>query len=203
MPLVLPPAVAPVIAPAVAPVIPVVLAALGILPAGFGGAAAAGAATGTTAAVVRTALATRDVVRAVPRAGWQAPLKGNPTIDRAFDPPAERWGRGHRGVDLPAAPMATVVAPANGVVVFAGKVGGKSSLSILHSNGVRTTYEPVLADVKVGQPVGRGASIGHLLPGPGHCAPRTCLHWGARKGTQYIDPLSLLKELSPILLPVR
>ncbi len=185
----------------IAPLIPPLLALLGVLPVGAGAAAGAAGATGAAASAVRTAVVLRDVVRAVPRPGWQPPLRGNPTIGRAFDPPAQRWGRGHRGVDLRAAPASTIVAPANGVVVFAGKVGGKSAVSLLHPNGVRTTYEPVLASVKVGQPVGRGAAIGRLLPG--HCPPRSCLHWGARKGGQYIDPLSLLKELSPVLLPVR
>lgn len=183
----------------VLPIIPVVIAAALGLPVGLGASATAGGAA--TVSAVRAAVAARDVVRAVPRPGWQPPMNGNPAVGRAFDPPAERWGRGHRGIDLKARAGATVVAPANGVVVFAGKVGGKTVLSIQHPGGVRTTYEPVLPSVKVGQPIGRGASVGRLLPG--HCPPGSCLHWGARQGGRYIDPLSLLPQLSPVLLPLR
>lgn len=183
----------------VLPIIPVVIAAALGMPVGLGAGATAGGAAAVGA--VRASVVARDVVRAVPQPGWQPPLKANPTIGRAFDPPLERWGRGHRGVDLRARPGAAVVAPANGVVVFAGKVGGKTVLSIQHTNGVRTTYEPVLPSVKPGQPVGRGAVVARLLPG--HCPPGSCLHWGARRDGQYIDPLSLLPKLSPVLLPVR
>lgn len=95
-----------------------------------------------------------------------------------------------------------MLAAGNGVVVFAGRVGGKPVVSIQHPNGLRTTYEPVLASVKPGQPIGRGAAIGRLAPG-GHCAPAVCLHWGARRGVAYVDPLSLLTEVSPVLLPQR
>ena len=179
----------------IAPVIPVVLALAGVVPVG----AATAGATGSVATAVRAAVVARDVIRAVPRPGWQPPLAKNPVVGRPFDPPAERWGRGHRGVDLRARPGAKVVAPANGVVVFAGRVGKKPTLSILHANGVRTTYEPVIATVKVGQPVGRGAAVGRLAPG--HCPPGSCLHWGARRGGEYLDPLSLLPQLSPVLLP--
>ncbi len=183
------------------PLVPVVppLVAL-VLSAGLGVPVAAAGATstaaGTAAAGVTTAV---TVAKAIPRPGWQYPLPGRPAVVRYFDPPQQRWNAGHRGVDLAGGPASTVVAPANGVVAFAGMVAGRPVLSVLHPNGVRTTYEPVAALVKVGQPVGRGAVIGRLLPG--HCLDRSCLHWGARRGLDYIDPLSLLTSMHPVLLP--
>ncbi|GAB94673.1 murein DD-endopeptidase MepM/ murein hydrolase activator NlpD [Kineosphaera limosa] len=181
----------------IVPLIPVVLSAFGLMPVGAGVAGAGAAAT-----AARTALVVRDVAKAVPRPGWQAPLRGSPEIGRAFDPPKEKWLAGHRGVDLKSHVGASVLAAGNGIVLHAGLVAGKPVVSIQHPNGLRTTYEPVITSVKKGQPVGRGAAIGRLAPG-GHCPPQACLHWGARKGAQYVDPLSLLKELSPVLLPVR
>ena len=35
---------------------------------------------------------------------WTWPLSGTPVVLRAFDPPAQRWLAGHRGVDLAAEP---------------------------------------------------------------------------------------------------
>ncbi|MFD2025564.1 peptidoglycan DD-metalloendopeptidase family protein [Promicromonospora aerolata] len=46
---------------------------------------------------------------------------------------------------------------------------------------------------------------GHEREGGGttasHCAPRSCLHWGVRRGERYIDPLSLLYRPPIVLLP--
>ncbi|MEO6502329.1 MAG: M23 family peptidase, partial [Jatrophihabitantaceae bacterium] len=34
------------------------------------------------------------------------------------------------------------------------------------------------------------------------CAPAPCLHWGARRGEAYLDPMSLLRPLGVVrLLP--
>ncbi|MFN3340697.1 MAG: M23 family metallopeptidase, partial [Dietzia sp.] len=98
----------------------------------------------------------------------------------AFDPPAERWLAGHRGVDLAAAPLTTVHAPADGTVVFAGAVGGRPVLSIDHGAGLRTTYEPVRATVRTGDSVTTGEAVAHLLAGHAGCPVDSCLHWGAR-----------------------
>lgn len=185
------------------PLLPVVppLVAL-VLSAGLGAPVAAAGATSTAAGTAAAGVTTVvTVAKAIPRPGWQWPLPGRPPVIRHFDLPQERWNAGHRGVNLAGGAASTVVAPANGVVAFAGMVAGRPVLSILHPNGVRTTYEPVVALVKVGQPVGRGATIGRLLPG--HCGTRACLHWGAKRGLDYIDPLSLLTDLQPVLLPQR
>ena len=119
--------------------------------------------------------------------GW--PLEGAPVVLRGFDPPEQRWDAGHRGVDLAARPGQRVLAAAVGRVVFAGRVGGKPVVVIDHG-GVRSTYEPVLASVRVGQRVQRGQPIGRVGREE-HCADG-CLHWGLRRGDEYLDPLTLI-----------
>lgn len=118
-----------------------------------------------------------------------------PQIVRGWEPPASAYGRGHRGIDLAAAPGAPVRAAAPGRVSFAGKVAGRGVLTIsLTGTGdppLRTTYEPVTAMAAVGTQVSAGEVVGHIATGPSHCAVG-CLHWGLLRGTAYLDPLSLL-----------
>ncbi|MET0698046.1 MAG: peptidoglycan DD-metalloendopeptidase family protein, partial [Mycobacterium sp.] len=107
---------------------------------------------------------------------------------RGFAPPALAWASGHRGVDLAARPGEAILAAADGTVAFAGSIAGKPAVSIDHGS-VRTTYEPVISTVSVGDRVARGQVIGVLGSG-GHC--RGCLHWGLREDKGYLDPLLLL-----------
>lgn len=130
------------------------------------------------------------------------PLAGNPTVTREFDPPDKPWLPGHRGVDLAASPGATVLAAGDGVVAFAGEVAGKPVVSIDHPDGIRTTYEPVVASVSAGAPVTRDQPIGVLQAAHPECAAAACLHWGARRGERYLDPLSLLRPRRVRLLPL-
>ncbi|MBT0568376.1 M23 family metallopeptidase [Williamsia sp. CHRR-6] len=139
--------------------------------------------------------------------GW--PLSPRPTVVRGFDPPAQRWLAGHRGVDLaPTGGLGTgsaVLAAGVGVVHFAGSVGGKSVVSVLHPDGLLTTYEPVRPAVVTGTPVTRGTVLGTVLGGHLGCVG-TCLHWGARRGTgsaaTYLDPLALLGVVRVRLKPL-
>jgi murein DD-endopeptidase MepM/ murein hydrolase activator NlpD len=73
---------------------------------------------------------------------------------------------------------------------------------ITHAGGIRTSYEPVAPAVASGSAVTRGSVVGRVTAAPGHCPPRACLHWGARRGSQYIDPLSLLRPPRIVLLPM-
>lgn len=127
---------------------------------------------------------------------------GTGEVTRPFDNPARPWLAGHRGVDLAGSEGAQVRAAADGVVAFAGNVAGKPVVSIDHADGLRTTYEPVLASVSAGQPVARGAVIGTLVAGHGSGAD---LHWGARRGRQdYVDPTLLVNPPAVIrLYPLR
>jgi murein DD-endopeptidase MepM/ murein hydrolase activator NlpD len=116
-----------------------------------------------------------------------------------FDPPAHRYGAGTLGVDLAAGAGARVVAAGRGTVVFAGPVAGRGVVVIAHPDGIRTEYEPLRPLVVVGQTVAGGTTIGRISGHHVGCTAR-CLHWGARRGETYIDPLSLLHPLGPVRL---
>ncbi|MGY1825151.1 M23 family metallopeptidase [Blastococcus sp. SYSU DS0541] len=133
---------------------------------------------------------------------WSAPLPGEPVVTRPFEPPPHRYGPGHRGVDLAAAPGSPVRAAGDGVVVFAGMVAGRPVVSVDHAGGLRTTYEPVTPSVGTGRSVVRGARLGVLLAGHDECPVAACLHWGARRGEVYLDPMSLLRPPRVRLLPL-
>ncbi|WP_228976818.1 M23 family metallopeptidase [Streptomyces sp. DH12] len=116
---------------------------------------------------------------------------------RGWEPPASTYGPGHRGVDLAAPPGTPVRAAAGGRVAFAGPVGGRGVLSVTlpappGGVPVRFTYEPVRAVVARGADVRAGQVVAvTAADAPSHCAG-VCLHWGLRRGTAYLNPLSLL-----------
>ena len=120
------------------------------------------------------------------------PIDG-PVI-RAFDPPDQPWLAGHRGIDLGAEAGAEVRAVADGRVGFAGEVGGKPVVTVVHG-GLRTTYEPVEATVSAGDRVAAGTVIGHLAAGHDCGSSATaCLHLGLLRGDAYLDPLLLFAD---------
>jgi murein DD-endopeptidase MepM/ murein hydrolase activator NlpD len=135
------------------------------------------------------------------------PLRPRPAVVRVFDAATPNWTRGHRGVDLAGTAGQPVYAAGAGTVVFAGDLAGRPVVSIAHSGGLRTTYEPVKPSVQPGQLVIAGAVIGELLAGHPECAAAACLHWGAMWGpasaADYVDPLGLLKTTPIRLKPVR
>lgn len=131
---------------------------------------------------------------------WARPLDG--PVTRPFAPPPERYGSGHRGVDVAGLPGAPVLAAGDGVVVFAGMVAGRPVVSVDHPGGLRTTYEPVDPILGAGQPVGRGSPLGALAAGHEGCPVAACLHWGLRRGETYLDPLGLLRPPEVRLLPL-
>ena len=130
------------------------------------------------------------------------PLSPAPVV-RGYHPPPAPWLAGHRGVDLSGVVGAPVVAAAPGTVVFAGEVAGRGVVSVRHPGGIRTTYEPVLPAVAVGSPVAAGGTIGTLIAGHEGCPVAACLHWGARRGADYLDPLALLGLRRVRLLPLQ
>ena len=134
---------------------------------------------------------------------WSWPLQPRPVVVNRFDPPAARWGSGHRGVDLGARAGQDVLAPTGGVVAFRGTVVDRGVLVIQTSGGLRTTFEPVDSALDVGTSVEPGQVIGALSVGTGHCAPATCLHWGVLDGETYLDPLALVGAMRVVLLPLR
>lgn len=144
-------------------------------------------------------------VAAEPAAGWAWPLSPRPAVLRVFDPPERPWLSGHRGVDLRAASDgATVTAPAAGRVSFAGVVVDRPVLTIDHGNGLLSSFEPVATTLQAGDAVAAGEPVGRLhadMPA-GHCGGTPCLHWGVRRGGDYVNPLAFVLDLRPsVLLP--
>lgn len=148
-----------------------------------------------------------------PGVRFRSPVPGVAVPVTGFDPPNMPWLPGHRGVDLASMPLASVRAPADATVIFAGSVGGKPVVSLDHGGGLRTTYEPVSATVRAGQSVTAGQQVGHLVGGHPGCPVEACLHWGARVASggpggdddEYVDPMALMHpadrpiRLKPIL----
>jgi len=132
---------------------------------------------------------------------WLWPVAAPHAVARPYLAPATPYSAGHRGVDLRAESGASVLAPADGVVRFAGWVVDRPVLSLVHSGGVLSSYEPVESALEEGDVVHRGDVIGTLLPG--HC--RTpCLHLGVRIDGEYVSPLLFLGgQPRAVLLPVR
>nr|WP_246020934.1 M23 family metallopeptidase [Arthrobacter echini] len=140
---------------------------------------------------------------------WSWPLEPVPEVLRPFDGPAQRWARGHRGVDLSPAPAgsAPVLSPADGVVSFAGTVVDRGVLSIDHGGGRISSFEPVTTDLARGSPVRRGQLVAtvdvtvDVTDRRVHCG--RCLHWGVRVDGDYVDPLMFVMDRRPsVLLPL-
>lgn len=133
--------------------------------------------------------------------GWQLPVAAEEL--RPFARPPSPWGAGHRGVDLgPLSVGATIRAPTEGEISFAGVVVDRPVLSIRHGNGYLSSFEPVETTREVGDRVSRGDPVGRLTAGVDHCEV-PCLHWGVRLYGEYINPLLLTGDLEPsVLLPL-
>lgn len=134
-------------------------------------------------------------------ADWVAPLPEPLTVTRAFQPPENPYGAGHRGVDIAATSGQDVRAAGTGTVVYAGALAGRGVVSIQHSGGLRTTYEPLSAAVSAGVSVSAGQVIGTVDAGHAGCPVPACLHWGLKRGDSYLDPLLLLSTGPVRLLP--
>ncbi|NYE34911.1 murein DD-endopeptidase MepM/ murein hydrolase activator NlpD [Nocardioides cavernae] len=133
------------------------------------------------------------------------PLQPEPAVVAGFAPPPHPYAVGHRGADLAGAPGQAVHAALPGTVGFAGSIGGKPVVTVVHG-GRRTTYEPVAATVEVGDEVAGGDVIGRLVLTDSHCFPAACLHWGLIEGRgsdqEYLDPLTLVGGGPVRLLPL-
>lgn len=179
-----------------------------VTPASAGSSQAVSARAVLPPAVATPALATPAVATpavATPASSPPAftwPFSPPPVVRRRFEPPSTQWSRGHRGADLLAAVGQPVLSAGAGVVAFSGVIAGRGVITVRHRGGLRTTYEPVDHRLSSGAAVLRGGRIGLVSATAGHCAPLTCLHWGAISGRTYRDPLSLLGFGRPILLPL-
>ena len=159
------------------------------------GALLAGGVLGGPELPGRASSATSSAEQGVPAAGTYGWPVDGPVI-RGFDPPNQPYGAGHRGIDIGAEPGTSVRAAQEGVVAFAGPIGESLFVSVDHADGVRTTYS-WLSSVAVGrgEKVEGGAILGTTGGGhPGVEPPH--LHFGARIGDNYIDPMTLLEPRS-------
>lgn len=134
---------------------------------------------------------------------WSWPLDPVPRVVRAFERPPSSYAAGHRGIDLAAAPGQEVRAVDDGVVTHSGVIAGRGTVTVTHPSGIRSTYEPLDDRIESGVAVATGDIIGLLATEAtfSHCAPASCLHLGARRGEDYLDPMWLLTRLRIVLLP--
>lgn len=130
---------------------------------------------------------------------WAWPTSTHQVV-AAFVAPVDRYGPGHRGIDVSAVPGSVVRAPAGGVVAFAGMVAGRPLVTIDHGGGLVSTLEPALSTAVAGEPVEAGDAVGTVATG-GH-APAGTVHFGVRRDGEYINPLLLLGGIRhAVLLP--
>ena len=125
---------------------------------------------------------------------------------RPFRAPPSPYAAGHRGLDLAAADGVLVLAVEGGTVTHAGVVAGRGTVSVAHSGGLTSTYEPVDPVVAAGAVVSAGDVLGTVRARDGpalHCGARVCLHLGARRAASYLDPRPLLAGGRIALLPLR
>lgn len=135
-------------------------------------------ALGLTATVVLPVAAS-----AAPPPAYVAPVDA-PVVD-PFRAPSTPYGAGNRGLEYGTAAGTEVRAAAGGVVTFAGVVAGSRHVTILHPDGLRTTYSFLdRITVVVGQRVRQGEVVGTTVGS---------LHFSARRGSAYLDPASLLQ----------
>ena len=139
------------------------------------------------AAVLAAFVALVALVSVSVPAGAQAAVSYRPPVDAPivdhFRPPPSPFEAGNRGIDYATVPGSPVGAAAPGDVVFAGPVGGQLHVVVLHADGIRTSYSFLAAvTVRRGQRVVSGQEVGRA---------GASLHFGARRGDTYVDPLTL------------
>ncbi|WP_172191116.1 M23 family metallopeptidase [Actinomyces faecalis] len=164
--------------------------------------AAGPAAASTPWALTTVVLSTAPQAPGAGQVRYRWPTGARAPVLRPFDPPAVRWGPGHRGVDLALTAGSPVLAAGEGTVAFAGTVAGRAVVSVDHADGIRTTYEPVDPVVSAGDHVRAGDCLGHLAPGHRDDGA-DALHWGARTSRDvYVSPLRLVQPAVIRLKPL-
>jgi murein DD-endopeptidase MepM/ murein hydrolase activator NlpD len=133
---------------------------------------------------------------------WLWPVPAPIRVVSPFRAPPTPYTSGHRGIDVVVEQGAVIVAPAAGVVSFAGRVVDRGVVAIDHGDGVVSAIEPVDTLVAVGTIVAAGDPIGVAASG-GHCAA-ACAHFGVRVDGEYVSPFLFLGGLpQAVLLPMK
>lgn len=119
--------------------------------------------------------------------GYRPPVDAEP-VD-LFRPPSHPFGPGNRGHEYRVASGTPVRAAAGGEVVFAGPVAGALHVTVLHADGLRTSYSFLeRVDVVVGARIAQGEPVG---------VASGVLHFSVRSGSVYVDPLAVLSAARP------
>jgi murein DD-endopeptidase MepM/ murein hydrolase activator NlpD len=123
--------------------------------------------------------------------GYSPPVVG-PIVDR-FRPSVDGYGPGNSGIDYQVGNDVAVKASEDGVVAFAGQVGGRLFVVVNHADGLRSTYGYLRSlDVEAGEHVVEGQMVG---------TASGTFHFGFRRGDQYLDPEPLLAGSGAHLVP--
>ena len=124
---------------------------------------------------------------------WE-PAVSAPIVD-PFRMPSCTWCAGNRGIEYATAQGEAVRAVAAGEVTFSGSIAGTTYVVVRHGDGLRVTYGNLAQGTIVSGDVGvAGMLVGTAA---GH------LHFGVRRGDDYIDPAPMLGTLVgvPRLVP--
>jgi murein DD-endopeptidase MepM/ murein hydrolase activator NlpD len=110
-----------------------------------------------------------------------------------------RWGRLHAGIDIAVLRTDRVVAPADGLVTYAGWRATYSGYGLIvqvrHGGGIGTMYAHLSrAAVKAGQLVERGQLLGRAGCTGSCTGPH--LHFEVRRRGKLVDPLRALVQRS-------
>lgn len=100
---------------------------------------------------------------------YQPPVSA--PISDEFRPPAEPWLAGNRGLEYDTTPGTAVTAIGPGLVVFAGSVADGLYVTVLHPDGIRSSYSFLAVisvsrgdRVRAGTVVGVAGDLFHLGP---------------------------------------
>ncbi|WP_419910931.1 murein hydrolase activator EnvC family protein [Candidatus Poriferisodalis sp.] len=105
------------------------------------------------------------------------------TVVDPFRPPSHAYGPGNRGLEFATQRGAPFWAASDGVVSFAGPVGGRLHVTVSHPDGLRVSYSGVATvEVERGERVRRGQPLGTVSDR---------LHVGVRRGRVYLDPAQI------------
>ena len=134
------------------------------------------------------------LVPAAPGASCLLPPVAAPVAD-PYREPACTWCPGNRGLTYATQPGDVVRAASAGAVTFSGTVAGTRYVVVDHGDGLRATYGGLAGTtLGTGDMVAAGEAVGRTTGD---------LHFGLRRGDDYIDPAPLLGRLveRPRLIP--
>ena len=137
------------------------------------------------------------LVAVAPAAAWTWPTGGPVLLAFSFDPAHPYSAGEHRWIDIGGDPGSAVLAPAAGVVTFAGTVPGNGrSLTILTSDGWSVTLTQLRSvGVAKGASVAEGDAVATIGPSGDAEVAGPYMQLGIRHADQdqgYVDPQTLL-----------